>query len=288
MAIVSDGIDNNKTKIQGIYKIRNCINGKVYIGQSIDIESRFWSHKSNVKKNYTHPLYNSMKCYGIENFEFIIIEEIEDVNSLDEREQYWMDYYKCYDRNLGYNLRPKAESTKGYKTSDETKLKISLANKGRVMSNENKLKLSKVNKGKKRSDESKLKMSLSHKGQKAWNKGKKYSEETKRKLSEIVKLQWQNPEYRDKLVLLHKERWQNPEIKAKYININKGRKFSDESKLKKSLAMKLKWQDPNFINKMKSLNKVTPERRQKLSDKAKKQWECPEIRNKMILRRKVI
>jgi len=36
-------------KIQGIYKIKNLLNGKVYIGQSVNIEKRFYNHKNNLK-----------------------------------------------------------------------------------------------------------------------------------------------------------------------------------------------------------------------------------------------
>ena len=73
-------------KYQGIYKIINLLNGKVYIGQSINIENRFKDHKCNVKKNLNHPLYNSIRCYGIDNFDFIIVEEINDVNKLNKKE----------------------------------------------------------------------------------------------------------------------------------------------------------------------------------------------------------
>ena len=44
-----------------------------------------------------------------------------------------------------------------------------------------------ANKGKKRSEETKRKMSEAQKGHQTWNKGKKMSEETKKKLSEAMK-----------------------------------------------------------------------------------------------------
>ena len=83
-------------KIQGIYKIVNTVNNKVYIGQSINIERRFREHKRNFKKDLNFPIYNAFKKYEIGNFEFIIIEQVHDVTKLDEREQYWLDYYKSY------------------------------------------------------------------------------------------------------------------------------------------------------------------------------------------------
>ena len=61
----------------GIYKIENLINGKVYIGQSNNIERRFSQHQSSYeqKRFLDKPLYKAFAKYGIENFSFTIIEE---------------------------------------------------------------------------------------------------------------------------------------------------------------------------------------------------------------------
>lgn len=86
-----------------IYKITNLINGKVYIGQTISsIKHRWNSHKNSWHSNKRCcALYNAFDKYGIDNF---IIEEIEacEVNQLNEREIYWIDYYNSF--NEGYNL----------------------------------------------------------------------------------------------------------------------------------------------------------------------------------------
>lgn len=177
-------------KTTGIYKIINCIDGKVYIGQSINIENRFIVHISNINNNKNSILYNTIRKYGIENFEFIIIEEIVDVNKLDERETYWIGHYKSNDRNYGYNIRLDCRTNRGFKHSVETKNKISNKTKGRKHSIEHRLKISNKTKGRvpwnkgikmsqesikkrtqsrknyKHSNESKLKMSLSKKGKK--------------------------------------------------------------------------------------------------------------------------
>ena len=86
-----------------IYKIENNINHKVYIGQTVKpIEKRFRQHKNNYDKPYFSQLllYQAFKKYGIENFSFEEIEEIED-SKLDEREKYWIKYYNSYSK--GYN-----------------------------------------------------------------------------------------------------------------------------------------------------------------------------------------
>lgn len=87
----------------GIYKITNTLNDKCYIGQSIDIKTRWMQHiyegKRNVKEG---KLYPAMFKDGIENFTFEIIEECKkDLQVLNERERYWIKYYNSF--NNGYN-----------------------------------------------------------------------------------------------------------------------------------------------------------------------------------------
>lgn len=86
-----------------IYKIQNLINGNVYIGQTQKhYNKRFQQHKANYDKPYFSHLtiYKAFAKYGLENFSFEPIEEI-DNKLLDEREIYWIDYYDSYKN--GYN-----------------------------------------------------------------------------------------------------------------------------------------------------------------------------------------
>lgn len=88
----------------GIYKITNLLNGFIYIGQSINIYNRWNQHRNRSfnsnAKDYNTPLYQDIRKYGLENFEFKIIEEClkED---LDDKEQYWIEYYDSFFN--GYN-----------------------------------------------------------------------------------------------------------------------------------------------------------------------------------------
>lgn len=82
----------------GIYKITNKINGKSYIGQSINIEHRWYRH---IHEFVPYPLHRAIEKYGEESFDFSVLEEC-NVDSLDEREKYWINYYDSY--NNGYNL----------------------------------------------------------------------------------------------------------------------------------------------------------------------------------------
>ena len=86
----------------GIYKITNQQTGQSYIGQSVDIKRRWMEHKLPYKRiNPTKKIYQAFNQYGIDNFTFEVVEECE-VNKLNEREQYWINYYDCY--NNGYNM----------------------------------------------------------------------------------------------------------------------------------------------------------------------------------------
>lgn len=91
----------------GIYKIQNKINNKIYIGQSINIFQRWNSHKRAYKdilnKDYNKHLYRSIRKYGIENFDFSVIEECSR-EELNEKEKYWISYYDSTNPEKGYNL----------------------------------------------------------------------------------------------------------------------------------------------------------------------------------------
>lgn len=107
--------------MKGIYKICNLVNNKVYIGQSVDIESRRVAHIEALRsqRHYNDHLNKSFKKYGESSFEFTIIEECED---LDIREVYWILYYRSIEAKFGYNYL--TGGTK-FKMNDETKAKIS-------------------------------------------------------------------------------------------------------------------------------------------------------------------
>lgn len=81
----------------GIYKITNTINGKMYIGQSVDITRRWRQHKNS---ELDYPLYKAFKKYGIENFIFEILEECS-ITMLNERERYYIQLYDSC--RCGYN-----------------------------------------------------------------------------------------------------------------------------------------------------------------------------------------
>lgn len=105
----------------GIYKITNKIDGKIYIGQSLNIEKRLKSHM-----NYSTNVHlrNAIKKYGKDNFLFEVLEET-DVYSINERERYWIDVYKSTNPEKGYNLTNGGERVGGWRHTEETCQKLS-------------------------------------------------------------------------------------------------------------------------------------------------------------------
>ena len=83
----------------GIYKITKISNGKSYIGQSNDIERRFKEHQQKGVSSRI-PLDIAIQKYCIYAFTYEILEECP-LNKLNEREQYWINYYDTV--NNGYN-----------------------------------------------------------------------------------------------------------------------------------------------------------------------------------------
>jgi group I intron endonuclease len=116
----------------GIYKIRNIINNKVYIGSATNLYQRKREHFSrlNNNKHENQYLQNSWNKYGKNNFLFEVIEYVENDNKLIEREQYYFNITNCCKRENGYNIRPKAESNLGTKRTDEQRKKLSEVHKG--------------------------------------------------------------------------------------------------------------------------------------------------------------
>ena len=171
----------------GIYKILNRTTGKFYVGSSSrSIEGRWIEHLSDLRRNshYNPRLQRAWNKYGEEDFDFIVLEEVKDKKQVVVREQYYLDYYTCYNKKIGYNICPVANSTLGYIHKEETKRKISKALKGREISEETRNKMSKaVKKRPPVSEETRRKMSEAHKGRVAWNLGVSTPEEVRKKIS---------------------------------------------------------------------------------------------------------
>lgn len=96
----------SKEIISGIYAIVNKTNNKRYIGSSKSVRHRWNQSHRPLLRNNSHPnnhLQNSWNKYGEYNFVFEIIEECEE-SILADREGYWIEHHKSWNRSNGYNL----------------------------------------------------------------------------------------------------------------------------------------------------------------------------------------
>ena len=103
----------------GIYKIENQITKDIYIGSSVHLNNRKSRHFKDLEKQKHHSiiLQRAVNKYGIENFNFIILENC-NRDLLLKREQYYLDILQPL-----YNILPNAGNSLGHIVSNETKEK---------------------------------------------------------------------------------------------------------------------------------------------------------------------
>ena len=230
----------NQENIKGeVYIIKNNINDKVYIGQTIQgYKNRFYAHKHE-SKSIDRPLYRAFKKYGFDNFYIELLEDNIPYEKLDEREIYWIKYYNSVNPN-GYNL---SSGGQAYKTEEERKqMSQRMTGENNPMygkskelnpfykhkhTNETKSILREKGKkyyenlsdeekelNRKRLDEARLKMIEEYGG---GFKGCKHSEESKRKISETLKGRCVSEETKEKISSNHLK-------KRKVVMVDKNKK----------------------------------------------------------------
>ena len=119
-------IPPDKKNSGGIYKIENLINGKIYVGKTINFRKRYVSYKSSYFNNTPRQINayfrNAIDKTKPENFKFSVLEFC-DVDIMAERELFWMVELSSTNSEKGYNLR--MDSSTGMVTHDSTREKIS-------------------------------------------------------------------------------------------------------------------------------------------------------------------
>ena len=186
-----------------IYKAINRINGKIYIGQTVNsLENRIGKHLCEKKLN--NPFPRALRKYGIQSFEFSIIDNASSKEVLDIKEKFWIRQYDSHGPQ-GYNLTDGGEGSCGFKHTKESRKKMGLLQTGEKShrwgkhhSEKTRKKMSMAKIGKPFTEDHCKNLSEAHKGIQAgekhpmfgkhpipWNKGKNgvYSEETLKKMS---------------------------------------------------------------------------------------------------------
>lgn len=229
----------------GIYKITNTINGKVIVGQSKHMQTRWKQYLALLRHNkHSNPhLQFAWNKYGEANFKFdmILCCPYEDLNKEEIR---LILEHNSTNKDFGYNIEPggnvhnQSEETrkklskarKGKHLSEEIKQKLRIASTGKHPSEETRKKLGKTWIGKRHSEESIKKMIDSHTAEKNPNWGKQFSEEHRKRISES-----QKGEKGNMFGKHHSE-----EIKNKMRESHLGYRHSEESKRKMAESYRLR------------------------------------------------
>lgn len=140
--------------ISGIYAIINILNNKLYIGNSKNVHYRWIIHQRNLNGGYhiNKYLQAAWNKYSKINFKFEILEIVNDRSKLIEREQYWLDKFKSYNRVTGYNINIIANSRIGTKLgrkltfTKEHRQRLSISQKGKIISDDQRIAISIANK----------------------------------------------------------------------------------------------------------------------------------------------
>lgn len=156
-----------KKRTAGVYQIRNTLNGKVYIGSSINLDKRLPEHRRKLAsgKHASNHLQAAWNKHGADNFVFERLIVCEPKNIL-LYEQILINGYEAMNPERGYNKRIVAQSNAGMRHSAETKKKVSAGMMGRIVSAETRAKISASHIGIPHTMDARLKMSAANKGRK--------------------------------------------------------------------------------------------------------------------------
>lgn len=185
--------------LAGIYRIRNRINGKSYIGSAVCFRNRWTSHRHGLSRGCHHSrhLQNAWNKHGEQAFSFEVL-QVCSVHELIPSEQIWLDTERPE-----YNISEIAGSCLGVKHPLATRLKrseLNIGNKfaaGRKVSDQARKAVAESNrkrKGSKRPRDVVESVAAKH-------RGAKRSEETRRRISDAMKGKKRKP-YTEKTIAL--------------------------------------------------------------------------------------
>lgn len=232
----------------GIYQILNKVNGKRYVGSSINLEARWGAHLRSLRRGqHCNPhLQCAFDKYGEECFAFEVLEHVEHLVQLIPREQHYLDA-----PNPEYNTCPTAGSPLGRRATEETRKRLSEALSGEKNPQW----------GKHPSEETRRKQSVAARartGKRSANYGKRFSAEYRakigraqlgkrhsaercRRISDALKGHPVTEETRQKLREAAKGQGFSAEHREKISRANKGHPVSRETRTRISQGLNAYW-----------------------------------------------
>lgn len=208
----------NVACVSGIYRIQNTLNGKFYIGSSVNIRWRAHKHLSQLRRGIHHNAYlqSAFNKYGERAFSVEMVECCERSEIL-EREQSYLDSL-----SPPYNICKFAANTLGYQHTAESKAKMSIANKGNqrnlgnVHSDDAKRRMSEAASKRTASPETRAKIARAGMGNKS-NTGRKLPADHVAKVAAAALRMWSGTDSEDRREVASariKARWADPVWKA--------------------------------------------------------------------------
>lgn len=112
-----------------IYTIFNKINGKIYIGKTIDPDNRWRAHLCSGRAVYStsydvhnKDFYRELFSFGEPNFTFSVLQVFDTEHHCFEAEKFWVSHFRSHNKDMCYN---KMGGGTGTTHSKETKQKLS-------------------------------------------------------------------------------------------------------------------------------------------------------------------
>ena len=139
-----------------IYKITNTINGKVYIGQTVNNVQQRWKEHCKPSRASVSVISLAIQKYGKDSFVFEVIDTADSLEELNVKEQTYITSFSCVSPN-GYNLNSGGNN---YVDSEETRKKKGNARKLWTLTEESKKKMSAAKSGKPVTDRAKYEQKL--------------------------------------------------------------------------------------------------------------------------------
>lgn len=210
----------------------NTINGKRYIGSSVDIFRRLKEHRKLLRagKHHSTHLQFAWRKYGAAAFSMTILLICGSVECV-ANEQNLIDQFQSANRKFGYNASPTAGSIFGLKWSPESKARKSAQTKAYLAIPENFEKCFALSK----------------------------TDAHKKKMSDIGKLRFQCPEHREKMLKLMKRKGpQSPEVRKRIADKLRGRKQPTELVARRAASNRGKHHTQETKDRISALQKGRP------------------------------